>query len=141
MSEDNGCFYRYAWNGCGRCSDDPADKTDRYGNKFCLFHKNALPYMEEAGELAKRQNITFTQALDVVKSKRRFDHLRSKMQIKRTIRHIDQQHPDVEDVVTHIPLSKMAVDEIRAGFEKGTLKKATFELADGYIIIYEKLDD
>lgn len=63
------------------------------------------------------------------------------MQIKRTIRHTDEQHPDVEDVVTHVPLSRMAIDEIRAGFEKGHLKKATFELTDGYVITYEKLED
>lgn len=34
-----------------------------------------------------------------------------------------------------------AGDSVRAGFEKGTLKKATFELTNGHVISYEAKEE
>ena len=58
---------------------------------------------------------------------------------KQTIKYPKSNHPDI---VKKYPLHYFHPDsEVRVGFKKGTLLKATFELNYGATIIYEKLDE
>lgn len=61
------------------------------------------------------------------------------MRIIRTIKYPESERRiqptlvDPEFPVHYLPVE----DQVRAGFEKGTLKRVTFELENGHTIIYE----
>lgn len=60
------------------------------------------------------------------------------MKIRRTVIHEDGvENSTVIYVENHLEPG----DQVRVGFEKGTLEKATFELSFGVKIIYEKIDE
>lgn len=63
------------------------------------------------------------------------------MKIRVWIQHTDNKHPYVEDIVDHVSKLLHREDLITAGFEEGSLTKVTFELENGYIITYEKVED
>ena len=59
---------------------------------------------------------------------------------KQTIKYSAES--DQPDIVKRYPLHYFDQgSEVKAGFQKGTLLKATFELTNGATLIYEKLDE